>query len=111
MHRPRCLYSSCGEARDGRPALFRAGQRLYRGGNRASPSAPASRATDRTDAANSAGGIPALERPAAHYTAAQLKAYAPASGAAIRTQIMRNIAALMSPDDIAAVASYVQGLH
>jgi hypothetical protein len=24
---------------------------------------------------------------------------------------MRNVAALMSPDDIAAVANYVQGLH
>jgi cytochrome c553 len=35
----------------------------------------------------------------------------PASGAAIPNQIMRNIAAPMSPEDIAAVASYVQGLH
>ena len=93
------------------PALLRAGQRLYRGGNRAESLSACIACHGPDGRGNLPGGIPSLSGQHATYTAAQLKAYAAGERRSDPNQIMRNVAALMSPDDIAAVASYVEGLH
>jgi cytochrome c553 len=93
------------------PALLRTGQRLYRGGNRAESLSACIACHGPDGRGNLPGGIPSLSGQHATYTAAQLKAYAAGERRSDPNQIMRNVAALMSPDDIAAVASYVEGLH
>ena len=93
------------------PALLRAGQRLYRGGKRAESLSACIACHGPDGRGNLPGGIPSLSGQHATYTAAQLKAYATGERRSDPNQIMRNVAALMSPDDIAAVASYVEGLH
>lgn len=93
------------------PALVRAGQRLYRGGDRAESLSACIACHGPDGRGNQPGGIPSLSGQHATYTAAQLKAYAAGERRSDPNQIMRNIAALMSPDDIAAVSSYVEGLH
>jgi cytochrome c553 len=93
------------------PALVHAGERLYRGGNRAKGLSACIACHGPDGRGNQPGGIPALGGQHAQYTAAQLKAYAAGERRSDPNQIMRNIAALMSPEEIAAVASYVQGLH
>jgi cytochrome c553 len=45
------------------------------------------------------------------YVAAQLRAYRAGTRATDPNQIMRNVAALLSDEEIDAVASYVQGLR
>jgi cytochrome c553 len=93
------------------PALVHAGERIYRGGNRAKGLSACIACHGPDGRGNQPGGIPALGGQHAQYTAAQLKAYAAGERRSDPNQIMRNIAALMSPEEIAAVASYVQGLH
>jgi cytochrome c553 len=93
------------------PALVRAGQRLYRGGNRTKSVSACIACHGPDGRGNLPGGIPSLSGQHATYTAAQLKAYATGERRSDPNQIMRNVATLMTPDDIAAVASYVEGLH
>jgi len=93
------------------PALVHAGERLYRGGNRTKGVSACIACHGPDGRGNQPGGIPALGGQHAQYTAAQLKAYAAGERRSDPNQIMRNIAALMSPEEMAAVASYVQGLH
>ncbi len=93
------------------PAVARAGQRLYQGGNRAKGLSACIACHGPDGRGNQPGAIPALGGQHAQYTTAQLKAYAAGERRSDPNQIMRNIAALMSPDEITAVASYIQGLH
>jgi cytochrome c553 len=93
------------------PALVRAGQRLYQGGNKAKGLSACIACHGPDGRGNQPGGIPALGGQHAQYTTAQLKAYAAGERRSDPNQIMRNIAALMSADEITAVASYIQGLH
>jgi cytochrome c553 len=93
------------------PALVRTGQRLYRGGNRTKSVSACIACHGPDGRGNLPGGIPSLSGQHATYTAAQLKAYAAGERRSDPNQIMRNVAALMTPDDIAAVANYVEGLH
>jgi cytochrome c553 len=93
------------------PAHVRAGQRLYRGGNAARAISACIACHGPDGRGNLPAGIPSLSGQHSVYTAAQLEAYAAGERRSDPNQIMRNVAALMSPDDIAAVASYVQGLH
>ena len=93
------------------PALVRAGQRLYRGGNLAKGVSACIACHGPDGRGNPAGGIPAIAGQHAAYTAAQLKAYASGERKSDPNQIMRNIASLMSADEMNAVASFIQGLH
>jgi cytochrome c553 len=94
------------------PATLDHGERLYRGGSRRN-NAPACIACHGPNGnGNPAASYPSLKGQYAVYTAAQLRAYA--SGARKSdgpTRVMRDIAAKLSKEDIAAVSSYVQGLQ
>jgi cytochrome c553 len=59
---------------------------------------------------NPAASYPALRGQYAAYTAKQLRAYASGARKTDITKVMRDIAARLTEDDIAAVSSYIQGL-
>ena len=93
-------------------SLVDKGQALYRGGIK-KEGVPACMACHGPNGAgNPAASYPSLSGQYATYTTAQLKAYAngerESDGA---TRVMRDIAKSLDDDDIAAVASYIQGLH
>jgi cytochrome c553 len=93
------------------PALVASGQRLYRGGDADRGVSACIACHGPNGRGNLPGGIPALGGQHATYTAAQLKAYAAGERRSDTNQIMRNIAAAMTPDEITAVSAYIQGLH
>lgn len=94
------------------PALVSAGERLYRGGNKET-SVPACLACHGpTGQGNPAAGWPSIAGQHAAYSAAQLTAYrAKQRTTDGDTQMMRNVAATLTDDEIKAVASYIQGLR
>lgn len=88
------------------------GERLYRGGSRENNTPACIACHGPNGGGNPAASYPSLKGQYAVYTAAQLRAYA--SGARTSdgpTRVMRDIAAKLSEEDIAAVSSYVQGLQ
>ena len=90
-----------------------AGQKLYRGGNTASK-VPACLACHGPDGRGNPGaGYPSIRGQHSVYVAAQLNAYKSGTRTtdATNNKMMREIAAGLSADDIAAVASYVQGIR
>jgi len=92
-------------------ALAGKGERLYRGGNAANK-VPACIACHGPDGrGNAAAKFPAIGGQHAQYIETQLKAYRDGSRRGDINQMMRNIAAGLSDDEIKAVASYVQGLR
>jgi cytochrome c553 len=85
---------------------------LYRGGNVSEQTAACIACHGPTGRGNPAANYPALAGQHAAYTAKQLRDYA--SGARKsdgKTQQMRDIASRLSEDEIAALASYIQGLR
>jgi cytochrome c553 len=87
------------------------GEALYRGGNIENGVSACLACHGPTGRGNPAAKYPALQGQHADYTAKQLNDYA--SGAREsdgKTRIMRDIAARLSKEDIAALSSYVQGL-
>ena len=60
---------------------------------------------------NPPAGYPAISGQHAVYIVAQLKAYKAGIRRSDASQMMRNVAAELSDDEIDAVASYVQGLQ
>lgn len=94
------------------PALVDVGQRLYRGGNR-DAGVPACLACHGPDGlGNLTAAWPMVAGQQANYTAAQLAAYRSGERKTDGdTQIMRNVAARLTDDEIKAVASYIQGLQ
>ncbi len=93
-------------------ALIDRGEALYRGGNKQEEAAACLACHGPTGRGNPAAKYPALKGQHAAYTSKQLTAYA--SGARTtdgKTRIMRDIAANLDKDDIAALSSYVQGLQ
>ena len=95
------------------PALVSQGERLYRGGDRDKGVSACIACHGATGFGNPGAGYPALAGQHATYTANQLMAYRAntrQSDVSVN-QIMRNISALMSDEDIKAVSSYVQGLQ
>ncbi len=87
------------------------GETLYRGGDTESGISACLACHGPTGRGNPAAKYPALQGQHADYTAKQLNDYA--SGAREsdgKTRIMRDIAARLSKEDIAALSSYVQGL-
>lgn len=92
-------------------SLVDRGEALYRGGSKKNGTAACMACHGPTGRGNPAAKYPALQGQHAAYTAKQLNDYA--SG--VRTtdgkiRIMRDIAATLDKDDIAALSSYVQGL-
>jgi len=93
------------------PDLISKGEALYRGGNVANQVAACIACHGPTGAGNPAAKYPALKGQHAAYTAKQLRDYASGERTSDgTTQIMREIAAKLSEDEIVALASYVQGL-
>jgi cytochrome c553 len=94
------------------PALVDVGQRLYRGGNKEA-GVPACIACHGPDGlGNLTAAWPMVAGQQANYTAAQLAAYRSGERKTDGdTQIMRNVAARLTDDEIKAVASYIQGLQ
>jgi cytochrome c553 len=95
------------------PALVETGERLYRGGNMDRSVSACIACHGPTGRGNPAAGYPKLAGQHATYTASQLLAYASQERKSDVTenQMMRNIAALLTEDEIKAVASYIQGLQ
>jgi len=87
------------------------GEAIYRGGNKKEEASACLACHGPSGRGNPAAKYPALKGQHAAYTAKQLNDYA--SGARTsdgKTHIMRDIAANLDKDDIAALSSYVQGL-
>jgi len=94
------------------PGLIDRGEALFRGGNIGNGVAACLACHGPTGRGNPAAGYPALQGQHAAYTAKQLQAYA--SGSRVtdgKTRMMRDIASKLSAEDIAALASYIQGLR
>ncbi len=93
------------------PALVAQGERLYRGGNRDSGVSACIACHGPTGRGNPAAGYPSLAGQHDVYTAAQLRAYASAERKSDAGQMMRNVAARITEEEIIAVSSYIQGLR
>lgn len=90
------------------PSLVKAGEAVYRGGDAAS-GVPACLACHGPDGAgNGPMLIPALSGQHAEYVVSQLQAFANGSR---KSTMMGTIAARLTPAQMQAVASYIQGLH
>jgi len=90
------------------PSLVKAGEALYRGGDKTSGIPACLACHDPDGAGNGPMAIPALDGQYADYVISQLQAFA--SGA--RTSPMMNpIASRLTPTQMKTVASYIQGLH
>jgi len=92
-------------------SLLDRGQALYRGGNKEKEAAACLACHGPTGRGNPAAKYPSLKGQHAAYISKQLTDYA--GGARTtdgKTRIMRDVAANLDKDDIAALSSYVQGL-
>ena len=88
-----------------------AGQRLYRGGNAASAAAACIACHGPNGRGNPEAEYPSIGGQHATYVAAQINAYKSGARKTDANRAMRDIASKLTADEIAAVASYVQGLR
>lgn len=93
------------------PELVAAGERLYRGGNLATGVAACAACHAPDGSGNPAAKFPSLKGQHATYVVAQLQAFKTGARANDAGQMMRNIAAKMTDEEMKAVASYIQGLR
>jgi cytochrome c553 len=93
------------------PSYWRAGEKLYRGGDaaRAIPACMACHGP--TGRGNEPAKFPALRGQQSVYLAKQLNDYASGARTTGPNGIMETIAKRLSPDDIRNLASYLQGLR
>lgn len=92
-------------------SLLKRGEALYRGGNKAEAASACMACHGPTGRGNPAAKYPALRGQHSAYTAKQLSDYADGVRTTDgKTRIMRDIAASLNKEDIAALSSYVQGL-
>ena len=92
-------------------SLIDRGEALYRGGNKENKASACLACHGPSGRGNPAAKYPALQGQHAAYTAKQLNAYANSERTTDgKARIMRDIAANLDKDDIAALSSYVQGL-
>jgi cytochrome c553 len=92
-------------------SLLERGEALYRGGNKEEEASACLACHGPTGRGNPAAKYPALKGQHATYTSKQLNDYANAVRTTDgKTRIMRDIAANLDKDDIAALSSYIQGL-
>ena len=106
-------YYSSQTARGGEadPSKFKAGQRVYRSGKVSDQVMACAGCHGPDGRGNAPAGFPALHGQHATYVAAQLRAYKSGARATDPNQMMRNVAASLSEDEIDAVASFIQGLR
>lgn len=93
------------------PALASRGERLYRAGNLETGVAACIACHGPNGRGNAPAGYPALAGQHAQYTADQLRQYRSEKRSSDPNQMMRNITARMTDDEILAVSSYLQGLR
>lgn len=93
------------------PGKLAAGQRVYRAGNLRREVAACAGCHGPAGRGNPAADYPSLQGQQATYVAAQLRAYRSGARATDPNQMMRNVAAGLSDEEIDAVASYVHGLR
>ena len=94
------------------PALVAAGERLYRGGNKDTGVPACLACHGPTGQGNPPAGWPYIAGQHAPYSAAQLVAYRSKQRSTDGdTQMMRNVSAALTDDEIKAVTSYIQGLR
>jgi cytochrome c553 len=106
-------YYSAQTARGGEtdPSKFKAGQRVYRSGKVNEQVMACAGCHGPDGRGNAPAGFPAVHGQHATYVAAQLRAYKSGARATDPNQMMRNVAASLSEDEIDAVASFIQGLR
>lgn len=94
------------------PKLVKAGEAIYRGGD-AAAAVPACAACHSPDGAgNEPMKIPQIAGQYSDYVVAQLQAFAGgARSASDPNGMMKTIASHLTPEQMQAVASYIQGLH
>jgi len=93
------------------PAQLELGQRVYRSGNLKGQVTSCAGCHGPAGHGNAPAGYASLHGQHATYVAAQLRAYKSGERATDPNQMMRNVAALLSDQEIDAVASYIQGLR
>jgi cytochrome c553 len=93
------------------PSKVSLGQRLYRGGDEQLKVPACGACHGPNGSGNPLAKYPAIKGQHATYVAAQLKAYRAGSRQTDENQMMRNVARLLTDEQIDAVASYVQGLR
>jgi cytochrome c553 len=98
-------------ARSADPALVSRGERLYRGGNLETGVAACLACHGPEGRGNGPAGYPMVGGQYAVYSAEQLRLYRSEQRSSDPQQMMRNIAARMTDDEILAVSSYMQGLR
>ncbi len=87
------------------------GQRLYRGGNTASSVPGCIACHGPNGRGNPDADYPAIRGQHSVYLAAQLNAYKSGQRTTDANKVMRDIASRLTADEIAALASYMQGLR
>lgn len=93
------------------PSKVSLGEKLFRGGDMAKGIAACASCHGPDGAGNPAAGYAQIKGQHATYTSAQLKAYRSGTRQTDPNQMMRNVASALTDDQIAAVASYIQGLR
>ncbi len=93
------------------PALAPAGEAVFRGGNLNSGVSACMACHGATGAGNPAAKFPALAGQHADYIELQLKAFRAMERANDAGQMMRQVAARITDQEIKAVSSYIQGLQ
>jgi cytochrome c553 len=106
-------YFSAQKARGGEtePSKLALGQRVYRAGNVDAGVMACTACHGPTGTGNPMAGYASVQGQHATYVAAQLRAYRAGTRQTDPNQMMRNVAKLLSDEEIDAVASYVQGLR
>ena len=93
------------------PSKLALGERVYRAGNVEKGVIACAGCHGPNGRGNPLAGYASIQGQHATYVAAQLRAYKSGGRATDPNQMMRNVAALLSDEEIDAVASYVQGLR
>jgi cytochrome c553 len=93
------------------PALVEKGKQIFMSGNAASGVAACSACHAPNGVGNPAANFPSLQGQHADYTVKQLKDFRAGNRANDAGKMMQGVAAKMTDDEIAAVASYIQGLN
>lgn len=93
------------------PSKVALGQRLYRGGDEVNELTACIACHGPRGNGNPAALYPSVKGQHATYVAAQLRAYQSGQRTTDQNQMMRNVAAALTDEQIDALASYVQGLR
>ncbi len=93
------------------PDLIARGKEIYLAGDSGRDVAACIACHGPAGKGNPASPYPAIAGQYAVYTAKQLRDYASGARESDENQVMRNVASLLTEDDIMAVSSYVQGLY